>query len=50
MNTVHEESDVIGPEELARVKAQLKWGKQDCYKTPINFLLSLEVNAKTWRK
>ena len=24
LNTIHEENDVIGPEELARVKAQLK--------------------------
>ena len=30
MNTIHEENDVIGPEELARVKAQLKWGKHTC--------------------
>ena len=30
LNTVHEENDVIGPEELARVKAQLKWGKHTC--------------------
>ena len=27
LNTIHEENDVMGPEELARVKAQLKWGK-----------------------
>ena len=27
LNTIHEENDVIGPEELARVKAQLKRGK-----------------------
>ena len=27
LNTIREENDVIGPEELARVKAQLKWGK-----------------------
>ena len=27
LNTIHEENDVIGPEELARVKAQLKQGK-----------------------
>ena len=27
LNTIHEENDVIGPEELARVKAPLKWGK-----------------------
>ena len=26
LNTIHEENDVIGPEELAGVKAQLKWG------------------------
>ena len=26
LNTIHEENDVIGPEELARVKAQLKRG------------------------
>ena len=25
LNTIHEENDVIGSEELARVKAQLKW-------------------------
>ena len=27
LNTIHEENDVIGPEELARVKAELEWGK-----------------------
>ena len=27
LNTIHEEKDIIGPEELARVKAQLKRGK-----------------------
>ena len=27
LNTIYEENDVIGPEELARVKAQLKQGK-----------------------
>ena len=26
LNTIHEENDIIGLEELARVKAQLKWG------------------------
>ena len=26
LNTIHEENDIIGSEELARVKAQLKWG------------------------
>ena len=30
LNTIHEENDVIGPEELARVKAELKWGKHTC--------------------
>ena len=30
LNTIHEENDVIGPEELARVKAQLKWRKHTC--------------------
>ena len=30
LNIIHEENDVIGPEELARVKAQLKWGKHTC--------------------
>ena len=30
LNTIHEENDVIGPEELARVKAQLKRGKHAC--------------------
>ena len=30
LNTIHEENDVIGPEELARVKAQLEWGKHTC--------------------
>ena len=30
LNTIHEEDDVIGPEELARVKAKLKWGKHTC--------------------
>ena len=27
LNTIHQENDIIGLEELARVKAQLKWGK-----------------------
>ena len=27
LNTIHEENDVIVPEELARIKAQLKRGK-----------------------
>ena len=30
LNTIHEENDVIGPEELARVKVQLKWRKHTC--------------------
>ena len=30
LNTIHEENDVIGPEELARVEAQLEWGKHTC--------------------
>ena len=30
LNTILEENDVIGSEELARVKAQLKWGKHTC--------------------
>ena len=30
LNTIHEESDIIETEELARVKAQLKWGKHTC--------------------
>ena len=27
LNTIHEENDVIGPEELGRANAELKWGK-----------------------
>ena len=30
LNTIHEENDIIGPEELARVKAELKQGKHTC--------------------
>ena len=30
LTTIHKENDIIGPEELARVKAQLKWGKHTC--------------------
>ena len=30
LNTIHEENDVIGLEELARVKAQPKQGKHTC--------------------
>ena len=30
LNTIHKENDVIGPEELARVKTQLKRGKHTC--------------------
>ena len=30
LNTIHKENDVIGQEELARVKAQLKRGKHTC--------------------
>ena len=44
LNTIHEENDVIGQEELARVKAQLKWGKHTClimrmeHQKPIRFV------------
>ena len=30
LNTIHEENDIIGLEELARVKAELKQGKHTC--------------------
>ena len=30
LNTIHKENDIIGPEELTRVKAQLKQGKHTC--------------------
>ena len=30
LNTIHEEIDIIETGELARVKAQLKWGKHTC--------------------
>ena len=30
LNTIHEENDAIGPEELSRVKEKLKWGKHTC--------------------
>ena len=30
LKVIHEENDVIEMEELARVKAQLKWGKHTC--------------------
>ena len=30
LNTIHKENDIIGPEELARVKTQLKRGKHTC--------------------
>ena len=30
LNTIHKENDVLGPELLARVKAQLKRGKHTC--------------------
>ena len=30
LNTIHEENDVIGPEDVARVKVQLKRGKHTC--------------------
>ena len=30
LNTIHEENDIIGLEELARVKAQLKQGRHTC--------------------
>ena len=30
LNTIHKENDVIGPEELARVQAELKRGKHTC--------------------
>ena len=30
LNTIHEENDVMGSEELARVKAELKRGKHTC--------------------
>ena len=30
LNTIHRENDIIEMGELARVKAQLKWGKHTC--------------------
>ena len=30
LNTIHEENDITGSKELARVKAQLKQGKHTC--------------------
>ena len=30
LNTIHKENDVIGLEELARVKAEIKFGKHTC--------------------
>ena len=30
LNTIHQENDVIEMGKLARVKAQLKWGKHTC--------------------
>ena len=30
LNTIHKDNDIIGPKELARVKAELKWGKHTC--------------------
>ena len=30
LNTIHEENDIKGPQELARVKAQLKLWKHTC--------------------
>ena len=30
LNIIHEENDIIEMGELARVKAQLKWGKHTC--------------------
>ena len=30
LNTIYEENDIIGSEELARVKARLKQGKHAC--------------------
>ena len=30
LNTIHEEKDIIGPEELARVNAELKLSKHTC--------------------
>ena len=30
LNAIHEENDIIGLEELARVKAELKQGKHTC--------------------
>ena len=30
LNTIHEENDIIGPEELARVKIEQKRGKHTC--------------------
>ena len=45
LNTTHEENDVIGPEELARVKAQLKQGKHTCLimrmEHPRDYIISL---------
>ena len=47
LNTIHEENDVIGPEELARVKTQLKWGKHTCLIMRIELMRFVEFYNRT---
>ena len=41
LNTIHKENDIIGLEELARVKAQLKWGEAYLFNNEDGTLKSL---------
>ena len=44
LNIIQEENDVIGPEELARVKAQLKWGKHTCLIMRMEYLRAYMIH------
>ena len=44
LNVIHKENDVMEMEELARVKAQLKWGKHTCLIMRMEHLRAYEIH------
>ena len=48
LNSIHDENDVIEKGELARVKAQLKWGKHTCLIMRIEYPRAYGVAERPW--
>ena len=48
LNTIHEENDLIEIRELARVKAELKWGKHTCLIMRMEHPRAYRVAERPW--